>query len=118
MYEYQAKITKVVDGDTLDLEIDLGLNVFVRERVRLARVNTPETYGVKKESEEYAAGKAATDRVIHLSQKYKTCRVQTLKDKKGKYGRYIAEIWFTEGDHEFNLSDHLVEEGLAEYVTY
>ena len=55
-YLYKATVTRVVDGDTVDLEIDLGMSVFAKQRIRLAGINTPETYGVKKDSEEYAAG--------------------------------------------------------------
>ncbi len=54
MYQYKAKIVRVIDGDTYEIDIDLGLSVWVRgERVRLYGVNTPEVYGVKRESNEY-----------------------------------------------------------------
>lgn len=117
MYEYQAKITRVVDGDTFDAEVDLGFGIKFKERFRLARVDTPETYGVKKDSVEYKAGLLAKQRFEYLKNTYHWCTIKTSKDKKGKYGRYIAEVIF---DHKnpFNLSDHLVEEGLAEYVEY
>lgn len=119
MYEYKAKITRVVDGDTIDAEVDLGFGVSFRERFRLARVNTPETYGVKKDSEEYAAGMKAKQAVIALVETYDEVVIQTSKDKKGKYGRYIAEVLFLDGSEPaLNLSDYLLEEGLAEAVTY
>ena len=66
MYNYNATVIKVVDGDTFDLDIDLGLGVHRHERVRLNGVNTPETYGVKKESQEYADGMAAKRFVIEV----------------------------------------------------
>ena len=51
-YQYKAEVVRVVDGDTVDVLIDLGLNVFTKERIRLFGINTPETYGVKKGSAE------------------------------------------------------------------
>jgi len=43
MYRYQAKLIRVVDGDTVDAEIDLGFNIYIRERIRLMGIDTPET---------------------------------------------------------------------------
>ena len=117
MYEYKARITNVVDGDTFDAEVDLGFGVSFRERFRLARVNTPETHGVKKDSDEYKRGTIATNIVKDFVQQYETCTIRTIKDKKGKYGRYIAEVLFGE-DVVINLSDYLVQEGYATYTKY
>ncbi|WP_372774119.1 thermonuclease family protein [Mangrovibacterium sp.] len=94
MYQYQAEIVKVVDGDTCELDIDLGMSVWVRgERVRLYGVDTPEVYGVKKDSEEYMKGKLASDFVKSLIKKGDLAIVETLKDSKGKYGRYLAVVY-------------------------
>ena len=49
MYEYRAIITNVVDGDTFDMDIDLGFNIHIHERVRLLDVDTPEKFGEEKE---------------------------------------------------------------------
>ena len=49
MYEYKAIITNVVDGDTFDMDIDLGFNIHIHERVRLLDVDTPEKFGEEKE---------------------------------------------------------------------
>ena len=112
-YMYKAKVTKVVDGDTVDLEIDLGMNVFVKERIRLARINTPETFGVKKESKEYKAGMKAKERLVELVEG-KEVAIETLKDKKGKYGRYIAELYITNSNNEWkNINTTMLDEGLA-----
>ena len=48
MYHYKAKAERVIDGDTLDVNIDLGFKITTVQRIRLARINTPETYNVKK----------------------------------------------------------------------
>ena len=55
-YRYKAKLGRVVDGDTMDVVIDLGFYVTMRERVRLKGINTPEIYKVPKNSEEYKKG--------------------------------------------------------------
>ena len=49
MYQYKAKITSVVDGDTFDMDIDLGFNIHIHERVRLLDIDTPEKFGEEKE---------------------------------------------------------------------
>ena len=111
-YLYKATVTRVVDGDTVDLEIDLGMSVFVKQRVRLARINTPETYGVKKNSEEYKAGIKAKRRLEELLEG-KEIALETVKDKKGKYGRYLGELYVLEKDWT-NINSLLIHEGHAE----
>lgn len=55
-FVYRAALVRVVDGDTYDMRVDLGFRIFHRIRVRLAGVDTAETYGVKHSSEEYQTG--------------------------------------------------------------
>jgi len=122
MYEYKATCYNVVDGDTADFEIICGFGINFRERFRFFGINTPEIHGVKKDSEEYKAGKLAMEEVKRLILN-KEVIVHTVKDKKGKYGRYLASV-FTELDPDSEtfldscLNDHLVREGLAEYKHY
>ena len=89
------------DGDTVTLEIDVGLSALRRVTVRLARVNTPELKD--------AGGAAARNRVMELLAG-QVLEVTTIKDRTEKYGRYLAEIILGDGR---NLSDVLVEEGHA-----
>jgi micrococcal nuclease len=113
LYWYKAKCVKVVDGDTADILLDLGVDTFRKERVRLYGVNTPETFGVKRGSEEYKRGmesKAFTKSFITGKQLY----VKTIKDKSGKYGRLLVEI-YVDG---VCLNDELVKNGLAERKDY
>jgi len=114
-YTYKAHCYNVVDGDTVDLDLDLGLKVYVKERVRLAGINTPETHGVKKDSEEYKKGIAATEEVKRLILN-KDVVVQTEKDKTGKYGRYIAYIYLA--DSSETLNEYLVKNGFAVTAEY
>lgn len=88
----EAEVLRVVDGDTIDLLVNLGYGVFFRVRVRLFGVDTPETYGVKKTSDEYKAGKIATqftkDWVKYYDDKVTVCG----NHGTGKYGRWLMEI--------------------------
>jgi len=110
-YLYKATVIRVVDGDTVDLEIDLGMSVFVKQRIRLAGINTPETYGVKKDSKEYAAGMKAKNRLKELIEG-KEIAVETVKDKKGKYGRYLGDLYILQ-ENWICVNNLLVSEGLA-----
>lgn len=119
MYNYKARCVKVVDGDTLDLEIDLGFNVKIKERVRLARVDTPEVRGKEREDGLEAARFVSKKVFTHtpwLTSYDNDLYIQT--EKKGKYGRWIAEISYQEDDVFYNLSDVLLKEGLAVEVDY
>ena len=117
LYVYKATCLRVVDGDTLDLNIDLGLDSHRHERVRLFGINTPETYGVKKDSEEYQAGMRSKERLTQLVTG-KLLWVETEKDKTGKYGRYLATLWVETDGALTNINETLVSEGLAEHKEY
>jgi micrococcal nuclease len=123
LFTYVARCFRVVDGDTLDLNIDLGMGVHNYQRVRLYGIDTPETYGVKKDSEEWQAGQKATARVKELvwdgtNSTPRDLWIETHKDKTGKYGRYLATIWLEMGDDLVCLNTTLVAEGLAVEATY
>lgn len=117
LYWYKARCDRVIDGDTIKLTLDLGLETYRKERIRLYGINTPEIFGVKKESEEYARGINAKNRVEEVL-KDKDFWVFTIKDKQGKYGRYLAEIYVIINDQLKCLNKVLVEEGLAEQKNY
>ena len=82
MYEYKARITSIYDGDTVTAEVDLGFNVRVIEKIRLARINTPEIRG-----EERPQGLISRDRLRQLMLNQEVM-LHTIKDKKGKYQDY------------------------------
>jgi len=93
MYKYTATVVKIIDGDTLDLLIDCGFGISKKIRVRLFGINAPEVFGIKHDSEEHKKGIESTKFVEDW---LKGCGdeiiVLTHKDKKGKFGRYLAEI--------------------------
>lgn len=128
MYQYKAIIQNVVDDDTLTINIDLGLSVWVNnEKIRLLGVNTPEVYGVKKGSAEWTRGNSASEFVKVILKEKDEIIIETVKDRKEKYGRYLAVVYVkidqnllpdlinirSIGDY-YCLNDILVEKGLAE----
>ena len=107
MYEYTVKeIVKVVDGDTVDVCIDLGFNIFHIERIRLNRVDTPETSSKNKEGRKYAMQAKAY--VSAWMKQQSQIKIRTLKDDK--YGRILAEFI---GDDSVCLNDLLINKGYA-----
>ena len=91
MYEYNAEVLRVVDGDTIDVLIDVGFSTFKKERVRLYGINTPETR--TRDLEEKQKGLAAKDRLEELIKACENkCVIKTQLDKKGKYGRILGVI--------------------------
>lgn len=111
MYSYKGKIVSVYDGDTVRANVDLGFGVINKGSdgkgmpLRLARIDTPEMRGAEKEE-----GKKARDYVRGLILN-KDVEIHTVKDKTGKFGRYIAEIYI---DGE-NINDKIVADGYAKY---
>jgi len=89
MYDYMAKLIKVVDGDTIDCDVDLGFGVWMKnQRVRLYGINAPETR--TKDLVEKEAGERAKLRLIAMmSDKF---LLTSVKDKKGKFGRILGII--------------------------
>lgn len=113
MFEYYAKVLKVVDGDTIDVMVDLGMGVHRKERLRFARINAWETRGEHKEK-----GKLAKARVEYFLPVGDKIIIKTQKDKRGKFGRYLAEIIIPSNEwkeikEDTNLNDLLLKEGHA-----
>lgn len=86
MYEYSAIVLKVIDGDTVDVDIDLGLNVHRHERLRIVGIDAPEINAPG------TAGEEARDWLRKYLVIGDTIIVRTVKDRKEKYGRYLASI--------------------------
>lgn len=111
MYTYKAKLLKIIDGDTIDAEIDLGFGVFLRQRVRLYGINTPESR--TRDLNEKELGLAAKARLAEILSK--EFIIETILNKRGKFGRVLGIIhaYETESQDTFNVNDRLVEEGFA-----
>ena len=117
MYEYRAKLVKVVDGDTVDVDIDLGFGIWMKdERVRIMGIDTPESR--TRDKIEKLFGKAASARVKELLEEDIILKTQISRDgedMKGKYGRILGDFMverFEDGKQEM-LTDVLVQEGHA-----
>ncbi len=111
IYQYRARVVSVYDGDTLRADVDLGFFTWIRnEQFRLARINAPEVRGPSRND-----GLRSRDRLRELVLDQNVL-IET--EKKGKYGRYIAEVFLDTEGELVNVNDQLVDEGLAEYATY
>jgi len=112
LYFYKAKVISVYDGDTITVDIDLGFNLWLHnEKLRLSGINAPEIR--TKNKDEKKRGFMARDYLKSIIDQ-KQILIKTLRDKKGKYGRYIAEIYY-KGE---NINDKLVKNGYAVYKQY
>ena len=116
MYEYRCKIVKVVDGDTVDVDIDLGFGVWLKkQRVRLYGIDTPESRTRDLEEKKFGL----------MSKNYLKDRLsegailKTRLDSKGKYGRILGEFLVKENSghptYEFNVNvnEEMIEKHLA-----
>ena len=120
-YIRRAKIVRLVDGDTVDVDIDLGMAITTRQRLRLYGINTPEVRGPEK-----VAGHAATQHLADLLVQFRhegdgewDIIVKTYRDKKGKYGRYLADLIGEDGDGDpINLNMKMVADGHAVVAMY
>jgi len=109
MYEYKCKVVKVVDGDTVDVDIDLGFGVWLRdERVRIMGIDTPESR--TRDKVEKVFGLAAKKRLKELLKNGVVLKTQVNKDgedMKGKFGRILGD--FMVGDEM--VTDIMIQEG-------
>tara|TARA_R100000781_G_scaffold114228_1_gene84519 strand:+ start:54 stop:425 length:372 start_codon:yes stop_codon:yes gene_type:complete len=115
MYNYNAKCVRVVDGDTLDAEIDLGFDVKIKKRIRLAGINAPESRTRNKV--EKKLGLAAKERLIEIMEGAADC-FELESQELGKYGRVLGKLHINKLSGKNTLTqvcvnDLLVKEGHA-----
>ena len=104
MFEYKCKVTKVVDGDTVDVDIDLGFGVWLRDqRIRLYGIDTPESR--TSDPFEKLYGKAATE-FLKKWLDGGDVTIKTHKDGRGKFGRILGELWV----FDTNVNKKMIEE--------
>ena len=108
MYEYRCKILRVVDGDTVDVDIDLGFGVWLhKERIRLYGIDTPESRTRDLEEKKY--GNAAKKFLTGMLDDEAGILLKTQKDAEGKFGRILGELWRTTNYADQSINDYLVE---------
>jgi|TARA_R100000664_G_C2711677_1_gene108235 micrococcal nuclease len=124
MYIYEAKVLRVVDGDTIDALIDIGFSVWVKKRIRFYGINTPESR--TRDLIEKKKGLAAKDRLIELLESNEN-KFKIKSHGVGKYGRCLGELFIPGTEKqlnesyynskyegfEVNINQQLVKEGFA-----
>ena len=111
MYEYRCSIERVVDGDTVDVTIDLGFKIFHKARVRLYGIDTPESR--TRDKDEKARGLLAKSYIVDKVESTENIIIRTKKDAKGKFGRILGELIVDNTNlNEAMISKHL---GVAYY---
>ena len=112
MYEYKCKVKRVVDGDTMDVILDLGFDIHHAVRVRRAGIDTPESR--TRDKDEKARGKLSKAFLKESIKGKKIILKTKIKDAKGKFGRVIAEVWaeFEEGSLR-NINELMIKECYA-----
>ena len=117
MYEYKVRITRVVDGDTVDAEVDLGFGIFHKDRIRLMGLDTPESRNRNLVGK--ALGLASKARLKEILKENKGGIIlRTSKEGKGKFGRILAEIFSSYSDNTLiqrflSVNEMLIDEGHA-----
>ena len=111
IYTYKATVTSVYDGDTMTVDIDLGFSIVLRNiKLRLLGINTPELRGGTEITKSYA--REARD---YVREKCLGKEVLIQSTGKGKYGRWLANVWHIEDNkcYEKTINDLLLENNLA-----
>jgi len=113
LYEYKAKVTRVYDGDTITVDIDLGFFVILhKQTIRLFGLDAPEIRGEERENG------LVSKRWLRSKIENKDIIIRTVKDAKGKYGRWIGTILLTEDEKQVNINDEMIKAGMAISVEY
>lgn len=109
IYLFKARIDRIVDGDTIDIDIDLGFDVWLhKERVRLIGIDAPETR--TKDLEEKAKGIAVKEYIEELLPPGSMCTYISSEYRRGKYGRSLGDFLLFE---DTTLTEHLLEKELV-----
>jgi len=107
MFEYRCKLIKVIDGDTIDIDIDLGFGVWLRnQRIRMYGIDTPESRTRDLEEKKYGlAAKAFLTEMLDDSHLI----LKTHKDERGKFGRILGEVWRTTNFADQSINNYMIE---------
>ena len=104
MYRYNVEVTRVVDGDTVDVDIDLGFGmIYKKQRVRMMGIDTPESRTRNLEEKYY--GKLSK---AHLQKILSEGNIQLKSHDKGKFGRILGELFI--GDSVYSINQQMIDE--------
>jgi len=95
--EYTANVIRIIDGDTIEVMIDMGFGIKYTSKLRFLDFDAPETYRPSCQ-EEKEAGRHAKMYLYDRLSKLESVTLRTYKDKKGKYGRILARIFIGDED--------------------
>lgn len=113
IYRYRATVTDVYDGDTVTMSVDCGFGiVLAKQKVRLLGIDARELRGDQRE-DGIKARDALRGKVLG-----KVVTLETVKDKKGKYGRLLGRIHVHEDGADVDVNTWLVEQGYASWRDY
>ena len=108
MYEYRCTVVKIIDGDTVDVDIDLGFGVWMKkQRIRMFGIDTPESRTRDLEEKKY--GLAAKDFMTKMLDDDGGITLKTHKDKEGKFGRILGELWRTTNYADKSINQYLID---------
>jgi len=108
MHEYRCKVVKIIDGDTVDVDIDLGFGVWMRkQRIRMYGIDTPESRTRDLEEKKY--GLAAKEFLTGMLDDPKGIILKTHKDGKGKFGRILGEMWRISDFADQSINDYMID---------
>ena len=108
MYEYRCKVVHIVDGDTVDVDIDLGFGVWMKkQRIRLYGIDTPESRTRDLEEKKY--GLAAKEFLSGMLDDEAGIILKTYKDKEGKFGRILGELWRNTDFADQSINEYMIE---------
>lgn len=109
-YTYRVSVDRVIDGDTIDVLIDVGFYSTTFKRLRLLEIDTEELRSSDEDRREKAKlAKARVEEI--LFEEAEQVYIQTEMDAKGKYGRLLAYVWYEKDGDKICLNKQLVEEG-------
>lgn len=118
MYEYKAKMLYIVDGDTYDVEVQLGFFITHKIRIRLKDIDTAEIYRPRNKAE-LKHGQESRDFIRDLVEKNPDVVIRTYKEKASSFGRFVADVQIhDERGVMTDLKDLLNERGFAKLESY
>jgi len=107
MFEYKCKLLRVVDGDTIDIDIDLGFGVWLRkQRIRMYGIDSPESRTRDLEEKKYGL---ASKKYLKKMCSDNDLLIRTKKDGKGKFGRILGEMWRTTDYTDKSINQYCID---------
>ncbi len=119
-FVYEAKVLDIHDGDTISVEIDLGFQITFKDKIRFYGLNAPElrVRDEKRKLVENPLGLKTLEVVKSFIKVGDTITLETVKDKKEKYGRYLANVYVSKGKEQVLLNKYLLDNNFAEPLEY